>query len=48
LPVKSDKLDMIGQNFVIQRWWSGHDDKVEVYLILGTCLFRGDKLDMID
>jgi len=47
LSVKSDKLDMIGRNFAIQRCWSGHDDKLEVNPILETRLFRGDKLNMI-
>jgi len=46
LPVESDKLDM--RNFAIQRWWLEHDDKVEVNPILGTRLFSGDKLDVID
>jgi len=48
LPVESDKLGMIGQNFIIQRWWSRQDDKMEVNPTLGTRLFRGDKLNMID
>jgi len=36
------------QNFIIQRWQTGHNDKRKVNSVLGTRLFRGDKLDVID
>jgi len=36
------------RNFVIQWWGTRHDDKMEANPVLGTRLFRDDKLDMIE